>query len=99
MANPSKNVSPGTKGAIKELMVSVDLMNKGYQVFRAFSPQAPCDLIALKDGKCLRVEVTTGHLYKCGGEDKLGWDRHNPENYDVIVVILGDTLFYMPELV
>lgn len=32
-------------------------MSKGYHVFRSCSPTAPCDLISMKDGKCLRMEV------------------------------------------
>ncbi len=34
-------------------------MLKGYDTFRALSPSCPCDLLALKDGEVLRVEVRT----------------------------------------
>jgi hypothetical protein len=60
----------GTVGAIKELRVSVDLMSKGFHVFRALSPSCPCDLFAIKDGKQFDIEVRsarrnpkTGMLY------------------------------------
>lgn len=50
-------LSCGTSGAVKELVVSVDLMSKRFHVFRALSPSCPCDLIALSDNHLLRVEV------------------------------------------
>lgn len=56
-----KSISSGTVGAIAEMAVAVDLMEKGYAVFRALSPSCLCDLIAIKDGKVLRVEVRTGY--------------------------------------
>lgn len=56
-----KTISPGTVGAIAEIAVSVDLMEKGYAVFRALSPSCFCDLIAIKDNKYIRVEVRTGY--------------------------------------
>jgi len=56
-----RSISAGTVGAIAEMAVAVDLMEKGYAVFRALSPACLCDLIALKDGVSLRVEVRTGY--------------------------------------
>lgn len=50
-------VSIGDKGAIAELIVAADLMNKGYDVFRNLSPNGPADLISLKDGKLQLVQV------------------------------------------
>lgn len=64
------SLSSGTVGALAELACSVDLMEKGYAVFRALSPACICDLIAFKDGKFLRVEVRTG--YK-GEADKISF--------------------------
>ena len=49
----------GTTGAISELKVCVDLMAKGYHIFRSESPCCPCDLVALKNGITLTVEVRT----------------------------------------
>ena len=54
-------IASGTVGAISELMVSSDLMKKGFAVFRALSPNCICDLIAIKNGGFFRVEVTTGY--------------------------------------
>lgn len=60
------NISPGTVGAVSELMVAADLMIKGYSVFRALSPSCFCDLIAIKDSEYRKVEVRTGYLSGTG---------------------------------
>ena len=48
-----------TVGAIAELTVAIGLMNMGYSVYRAFSHNAPCDLVAIKGSQTLRIEVKT----------------------------------------
>lgn len=59
-------ISSATKGAIQELRVSMDLMNKGFHVFRALSPACPCDLIAFKDKDIHMIEVKSGIRLKSG---------------------------------
>ena len=54
-------IAAGTVGAMSEMEVALDMMNKGFAVFRALSPSCLCDLIAFKDGKTLMVEVRTGY--------------------------------------
>lgn len=51
------SLSTGTTGALAELVVGADLLRRGYAVYRALSPSAPCDLIILQNGKMWRVEV------------------------------------------
>ena len=70
-------VSASTVGAISEMACSVELMNKGYAVFRALSPSCICDLIAVKGDRMLRVEVRTGYqgskgtvTFPLNGKDK-----------------------------
>jgi len=46
-------------GALSELRVAVDLMLQGYEVFRAISGFASCDLIAIRGTETKRVEVKT----------------------------------------
>lgn len=48
-----------TIGAIAELSVSVHMMNAGYAVYRSMSHNAPCDLVAIKGDRTLRIEVKT----------------------------------------
>lgn len=57
--NVTGDIGKDQQGAISELAASVFLMRKGYEVFRAFNPAAPCDLVALKDDQVLRVQVKT----------------------------------------
>lgn len=59
-------LSIGTTGAIGELRVSVDLLIKGYEVFRAVSHSCSCDLIAIKQSRALRIEVRTTSYRKDG---------------------------------
>lgn len=53
----------GTVGAISEILVSADLMKKGWDVYRALSPSSYCDLIAIKNDTILKLEVRTGTYY------------------------------------
>lgn len=51
------NIASGKIGAVHELWVSADLLARGYEVFRSVSQCASCDLVALRDGQAIRVEV------------------------------------------
>lgn len=55
----NQNLPTGTIGAISELFTCQDLLSKGFHVFKAVSATCPCDLVAMKDNKLYRVEVTT----------------------------------------
>ena len=92
--SPYLHLSSGTVGAIGELMVSVDLMKKGYEVFRALSPSCSCDLAILKDKKLLRIEVRTGYFAHPSEKQK---QRHKA---DVLAVIIHktNTIVYSPDL-
>ena len=54
-----KLLSSGTIGAISELIISNDLLRRGYAVFRSLSPSCYCDLIAVKNNKKYEIEVRT----------------------------------------
>jgi hypothetical protein len=62
------NLSSGTVGAISELCVSANLLNKGYSVFRSLSPSCFCDIIAIKDKTILKIEVRTGKERRDNGK-------------------------------
>jgi len=52
----------GTIGEIGELKVAIDLLGKGFSVFKALSPATNCDLAILCDKKKLKtIEVRTGN--------------------------------------
>ena len=57
-----ENIAPATVGAIGELRVCADLLERGYEVFRALDQaRHSCDLIALKGNLILRIEVRSGN--------------------------------------
>jgi hypothetical protein len=91
-------LTAGTSGAVSELVVSVDLMRKGYHVFRAMSPSCPCDLVAFRGNCVLRVEVRTGAINVNGS---IAYAKHqlDTHQYDVLAVVLqGSEVRYAPPL-
>jgi len=93
--NPIKGISAGTVGAVNELVVSIDLLRKGFAVFRAISPCCPVDLAVLIDGKLIKIEVTTGYVTPKG---KLVFPRHHG-GHDVMAVVVGESeIHYLPPL-
>ncbi len=87
LINPERlPFASGTVGAIKELQVSVDLMRKGYHVFRALSAHCPCDLMAFKNEKIFKIEVKTGTKLQSG---KVHWDKTGVKSLDIWAVYYG----------
>ena len=93
--NPFLGTSPGTTGAISELRVAIDLMSKGYNVFRALSPNSPCDLAILKDKQLLRIEVRTSHLTKSGIPYR---SKGDGSLADIWAWVTSQDIIYEPEL-
>lgn len=84
----------GTIGAMHEMVVAVDLMSRGYHVFRALSQACPCDLAILKNGKLIRVECTTGTYNR----NPNSWSHPLKDNkkYDVLAVVFHKEIKYIP---
>lgn len=80
-----------TVGTIAELQVGIDLLRRGYAVFRALSSSCPCDLAILKDGKLLRVEVKTGYNKIGGGIVCPKVDR---SKFDILAAVVGGEIKY-----
>ena len=81
-------------GAVHELLVSVDLMRRGFYVFRALSPAGPCDLVAIAKDEMYRIEVTTGVRTLAG---TLSFRKKSDRYlYDFLAVVFhhGDILWY-----
>ncbi len=87
-------LSPGTVGAISELRVAVDLMTKGYHVFRAQSPHCPCDLVILSGSKLLRVEVRSGYIRETTG--RITVHHKEQDKSDILAVTTADEIVYTP---
>lgn len=80
-----------------ELRVSTDLLSKGFHVFRNVSPSGPCDLIAFKDDRILRVEVCTG--YRNRRTDKVMWpNKKDGYVFDILAICIGEEVHYKPEI-
>lgn len=84
----------GTVGAINELRVSVDLMARGYAVFRALSPSCPCDLAILKDDNLIRVEVKTGYRL-CNGRPTISKVKIlEHQSRGILALVVGPEIIY-----
>lgn len=57
--NQTVEISRANMGTLSELVISADLLARGYHVFRAVSPACPFDLVIYKNGRLQRVEVKT----------------------------------------
>ena len=87
-------VCTGTVGAINELRVCVDILSKGFEVFRAVSPSCSCDLAIIKNKKLTRVEVTTGHFCANG---KLFSVKKDKTKFDLLAIVTKTKIIYSPE--
>jgi hypothetical protein len=93
----SQDIPTGTRGALSELRACVDLMSRGFHVFRAMSPSCPCDLVAWDaDGRIVRIEVktasrnsSTGVLYRAGT---------SRNQFDVACYVTRDEVIYDPPI-
>ena len=96
----SKNyygIAPGTIGAIGELKVSCDLLEKGWEVFRSVSPHSKCDIVISKGSINLRIEVRKGHKNK-DGTVKCGMKITDKADHYAIWLDNCSTIYYLPEL-
>ena len=90
------NLPNQTVGAISELLASVDLMKKGYEVYRALSPSSSCDIFALKNKISKKFEVRTGYYLP---NKKIRYPKENIRAENISVVTLSDgKIHYFPDL-
>jgi hypothetical protein len=89
-------IGTGNLGALSELIASADLLRQGYEVFRAVSPSCSSDLVAIKDGKRLTIEVRTARLSTKG---VLYFSRENfRSDHYALVEVVTSTVTYEPPL-
>lgn len=82
-------IPPHTVGAVCELQVASDLLQRGFHVFRSVSPHAPCDIITMVGGKLFRVEVRAAKRGACSTHGE----------YDLLAAVNQDgTIIYSPPL-
>lgn len=92
----------GRTAAGGELLVATDLLDRGYEVYRALSAQAPHDLIVSVGGVLLKVEVKTRSRNENGHFPHPNlWDIADERRPDVIAVVdrlaeYSDVISYFP---
>jgi hypothetical protein len=93
-----KGISSGTVGAIGEILVSGELMMKGYEIYRALSPSSGCDILAIKNDKILKIEVRTG--YKTIGNKIAYFEKKTKGEQFAVILYEKDNykIHYFPEL-
>lgn len=91
----AKKLPTGTVGTISELVVSIDLMIKGYEVFRALSPHCSCDLAILNGGKLMTIEVKTTQKDTNGKFNQTPIYSHKA---DIGALVVGNDVLYVPDL-
>jgi hypothetical protein len=92
-----ENVDRTTIGAIQEYRVACDLMGRGYEVFKACSPSASCDLIAMKDSKLIRIQVRASDL-KSDGSLTMPTAPKDVGRQDHYAFCFRDQILYDPAL-
>ena len=91
----SNGLFTGTQGAVGELVAASNLLERGFEVYRSMSPFSSCDLIAMKNGKLIRVEVKYRTSPIAAGYDV---GRHQRSKFDLLVVITPSGVSYRPEI-
>ena len=99
IANPLRalKLATGTTGTIAELQVSMDLLLKGYEVFRALSPSTSCDLAVLREGQLLRIEVRTVAARK-NGDIVCPNKPKDAGRHDIFAAVCCGQIRYFPSL-
>lgn len=87
-ADPTRRA---VRGAASELLACAALMKAGYHVYRSESPTAPFDLVAYRDGRCLRVEVKSVTEKAVSCAPVFGWPRN--KEWDLLVAVGLDRVF------
>lgn len=89
-----KGVATATVGAIQEYRVVIDLLSKGFEVFRATSPSCSCDILVLKENKMIKVEVRTAYKSISG---KFIYPKNNIKADILALVLPKGEIKYLPE--
>ena len=94
-------IATGTKAEVNEMRVAIDLLEKGYEVYRAAFQGMPCDFLirgpsgvpgyTLRVNEAIRVEVTTGNKSPNG---TVAHPKRDAATYDMLAVVVGSEIVY-----
>jgi len=80
---------------MSELLAAADLLKHGFEVYRNVSPQGSSDLIILKEGKMLSVEVRTAR--KDNKTGRIHCPKKNLRS-NILALVFKDEVTYEPPL-
>lgn len=91
-----KHCTMGSIGACAEMVVCVDLLRQGYDVFRSVSPNSECDLIISRRGKLCRIEVKSARRIR----HRVDYSRKrlSKNKFDVLALVFlrNNSVVYQP---
>lgn len=93
-----QKMRPELHGCVAEMIVCLDLISQGWEIFKPVSPTASCDMIGLRDGQTARIEVKKSSLR---GNGTFRCDlRRNHGKYDIIAFVCAKTrkIYYQEAL-
>jgi hypothetical protein len=90
-------MSTATKGAVSEYLAVVDMLRRGWHVFRSVSPACPWDVIAaLPDGRLVKIEIKSAVIDR----GKLYGSPLSRRNigHDVVCYVTSEGVVYEPPI-
>jgi hypothetical protein len=92
-------IPTASTGAVSEMIVCADLLERGYEVFRAVSAASSCDILAMKGNQYVRVEVRTCYINPWG-EPQFPKKDLDIGRSDVYAAVTKDhQIFYIPDYI
>lgn len=94
--HPDPTVAHKNAGAFAEMIISADLLRRGFEVYRSLSAHSSCDLVAIRGDLFFRVEVKSAHVMngtsgKPTGVLHFSASKLDPENYDLLALFVRET--------
>jgi len=90
----------GGVAEVNEMRVAIDLLQRGFEVYRAAFQGMPCDMLVRRTewdhNQVWRVEVTTGNRTVAGS---IVHPDRSKAQFDVLAVVLADgEIMYKPDI-
>ena len=81
---------------MNEHRVILDLMERGWEVYKAVNGGAPLDLVAVQEDKIIRVEVTVGIRHTPTGPICIPNKKKERTRFDVLAIVVKGKITYDP---